>query len=65
MRSISKNCVTSFDSYFENAPRASILYLNKLDKKLKEKISFSGSLSILLSKCPELKKYIYHELPGI
>ena len=58
MRSISRNCVISFDSYFKNAPRASILYLNKLDENLKEKISFSGSLSILLSKCPQLKKYI-------
>ena len=58
IRNLSRNCVDSFDSYFKNAPKSSILYLSNLDEKLKEKTNSSDSLSLLLNKCPELKKYL-------
>ena len=59
IRNVSRNCVDSFDSYFKNAPESSILYLSDLNKNLRNQTNSSDSLSLLLSKCPKLKKYLY------
>lgn len=57
IKNISQNCVESFEDYFKHAPKSSILYLNNLDKNLNEKTTSANNLSLLLNKCPELKKY--------
>ena len=59
IRNISKNCIDSFDFYFKNAPKSSVLYLKNLDEHLREKTNSSDSLCLLLNKCPELKKYLH------
>ena len=55
---LSRNCIESFNLFFNEAPTSSISCLMSLDKSLEEKINISNGTSFLLSKCPDLKRYL-------
>lgn len=57
-KTLSRNCKTSFDSYFDEAPQESILYLSNFNNNFKDKKISSNALSHLLTECPDLNNYL-------